>query len=74
MSLYKTLLSQTTNHDYTSLNRLYEIGKNYKQSTVERAMRDVARDTGLTPYDYLDGLDGKELKLSKSFKELKSEK
>ena len=50
MSLYKTLLSKTTNNDYTSLNTLYELGKPQKQSTVERAMRKVCEDTGIKPY------------------------
>ena len=46
MSLYKTLLNQTTNHDYTSLDKLYEIGKGHKQSYIERELRRICEDTG----------------------------
>lgn len=50
MSLYKKLRDYTTTKDYVSLDTLYEIGKPQKQSTVERAMRDVVADTGINPY------------------------
>ena len=50
MSLYNKLRDYTTNHDYSNLNTLYTVGAGYKQSTVERGMRDVVKDTGIKPY------------------------